>query len=81
MLSSKRRRPISPFLDVIPGSIGYPLLPIGIFYGLDFWLLSPALLLYPLNLAGILFIVLGVSLVYWCFIVAFALPREPILVT
>ncbi|MFQ6135327.1 MAG: methyltransferase family protein [Nitrososphaerales archaeon] len=80
-MSSKHKRPISPFPDVTLGSIGFPLLSIGIFYGLDIWLSSPRLLSYPLNLSGIVFIILGVSLSSWCFRVAFALPKEPILVT
>ncbi len=80
-MTSKPKRPISPFLDVILGSIGFPLLFIGIFYGLDIWLVSPTLLPYPLYLSGIVFIILGVSLASWCFRVAFALPKKPILVT
>ncbi len=78
-MSSKRKRPIS-LLDVIFGSIGFPLLSKGIFYALDTWLLSPTLLPYPLNLSGIGFIVLGVSLASWCFRVSLALPKKPVLV-
>lgn len=79
-MSHKNGRPIG-LLDVIFGSIGFPLLFIGIFYGLDIWLLSPRLLSYPLNLSGLMFVVVGVSLSAWCFRVAFALPKEPLLVT
>ena len=41
MLASKQRRPISPFTDVITGSIVFPLIIIGIFLGIDIWLQSP----------------------------------------
>lgn len=80
-LSSKRKRPISLFTDVILGSIGFPLLLIGIFLGLDIWLQSPVFLPYPLNLSGIVFVVLGLSLASWCFKVALALPKRSSLVT
>lgn len=80
-LSSKRKRPISPFTDVIPGSIVFPLLLIGIFLGLDIWLQSPVFLPYPLNLSGMVFVILGLSLAAWCFKVALALPKRSSLVT
>ncbi|MFQ5712376.1 MAG: hypothetical protein ACE5GD_11460, partial [Candidatus Geothermarchaeales archaeon] len=80
-MPSQLKRPISPFPDVALGSVGFPLLSIGIFYGLDIWLVSPTLLYHPLNLSGTVFIVLGVSLAFWCFRVALALPKDPILVT
>lgn len=51
-----------------------------IFYGLDIWLLSLKLLSYPLNLLGMVFIIIGISLTSWCFKVASALPKKPILV-
>lgn len=79
-MSSKPKRPIS-LSEVVFGSIGSPLLFTGFFYALDTWLLSPTLLPNPLNLFGIVFIVLGVSLASWCFRVAFAFPKEPVLVT
>jgi protein-S-isoprenylcysteine O-methyltransferase Ste14 len=81
VLSSKRKRPISPFTDVILGSIGFPLLIIGIFLGLDMWLQSPVFLPYPLNLSGMVFVVLGLSLASWCFKVALVLPKRSNLVT
>jgi protein-S-isoprenylcysteine O-methyltransferase Ste14 len=80
-LSSKQKKPISPFTDVIPGSIIFPLIIIGIFLGLDIWLQSPMFLSYPLNLSGIVFVVLGLSLASWCFKVALALPKQSSLVT
>ncbi len=80
-MSSKQKRPISPFTDVILGSIVFPLIIIGIFLGLDLWLQPPMFLSYPLNLSGMVFVVLGLSLASWCFKVALALPKQSILVT
>ena len=78
-LQDNPRRPIS-LLDVIFGSIGFPLLIIGIFYALDTWLQSPILLVYPLNFLGIVFIVLGLLLTSWCFKTTVDLPKEHTLV-
>jgi protein-S-isoprenylcysteine O-methyltransferase Ste14 len=81
VMSPKEKRPI-PLIDVVFGSIGSPLIGNGIFYAFDSFLFhSPTLITYPLNLSGIVFIILGVSLASWCFRVVFALPKEPILVT
>lgn len=77
----KPKRPIS-LTDVVFGSTVFPLIFIGLFYALDtYWLKSPLLLSNPINLSGLMFIILGVSLTSWCFRIALALPKEPILVT
>ena len=72
----KSMRAIS-FLDVFFGSIGFYLIFSGIFYGLDIWLQSPTILPYPLNVAGTVFIILGLSLSFLCFKTVLALPKKP----
>lgn len=76
----KGKRSIS-LLDVTFGSLGSPLLIVGIFYGLDIWVSSARLLPYPLNLSGIAFFIFGVSIGLLCLKVVLALPEESILVT
>jgi protein-S-isoprenylcysteine O-methyltransferase Ste14 len=68
-------------LDVIFGSVGSTIIFIGIFYVVDFWLQSPLLVFYPLNLIGIVFIAPGLALASWCFKVVLALSEQPVLVT
>jgi protein-S-isoprenylcysteine O-methyltransferase Ste14 len=80
-LPPEAKRPISPFNDVAAGTIVWPLMITGVFYWLDTWLRSQQILSYPLNLIGLPLLISGVSLAIWCFVVAFGVPRRPILIT
>jgi protein-S-isoprenylcysteine O-methyltransferase Ste14 len=79
--NSQQKRAISLFSDVIPEGIGFPLLPLIISFGLESWLHSSILLHNPFNLIGILFVILGTSLTFWCFKVTLTLPLGNVLVT
>lgn len=49
---------------------------------MDNWLFhSSSLISYPWSLSGIVFIILGVALAFWCFRIVYFLPKKPILVT
>lgn len=77
---STNPRPIT-FRDVFFGSLISPTLVIGTAVGVDQWLGSPALLSFPLNLAGGIFIILGLSLALRCFKTIPTVPKQVVLVT
>ena len=69
------------FDDVSWGSLGFPMLMVGVFFGIDLWLQSPTLISFPVNLLGVPLIVLGLSLTSWSFKTILATPRNAVLVT
>ncbi len=74
------KRPVG-YQDVVWGAAVETLFIVSIFYGLDLWLSSPPLLNFPLNLIGVVWVVLGVAVAFWCLKTVSTIPREPILVT
>ena len=74
------RRPIG-FDDVFWGSLGFPMLVVGVFFGIDLWLQSPTLMSLPMNLFGVPLIALGLLLTSWSFKTILAIPRNAVLVT
>ena len=63
------------------GSLGFPMLIVGVFFGIDLWLQSLTLVSFPRNLFGVPLIVLGLSLTSWSFKTILAIPRGAVLVT
>ena len=80
LVPAKPKRPIGHD-DVVWGSLGFPMLVAGAFFGIDLWLQSPTLISFPLNLLGVPLIALGLSLTSWSFKTILAIPRNAVLVT
>ena len=67
--------------DVFWGSLGFPMVVVGVFFAIDLWLQTPTVISFPLNLLGVPLIAFGLLLTSWSFNTVFAIPKNAVLVT